>query len=116
MARQNNTPALLMAHNGLAKLLKNNWPWLLGGVVDAPRLLSRLCEIYRDGLDQASQYTPRNARDPLGRCSLPLFPMAGRRRIKAERGCFFVCLVQRGDTYPKVFRVPVFCMYMLTCS
>lgn len=54
MARQNNTPALLMAHNGLAKLLKNNWPWLLGGVVEAPRLLSRLCEIYRDGLDQAS--------------------------------------------------------------
>ena len=57
VARQNNTPALLMAHNGLAKLLKNNWPWLLGGIVDAPRLLSRLCEIYRDGLDQAS-YTP----------------------------------------------------------
>ncbi len=54
MARQNNTPALLMAHNGLAKLLKNGWPWLLGGVVDAPRLLSRLCEIYHDGLDQAS--------------------------------------------------------------
>ncbi|CAM9884361.1 unnamed protein product [Pylaiella littoralis] len=52
VSRQNNTPALLMAHNGLAKLLKNNWPWLLGGVVDAPRLLSRLCEIYRDGLDQ----------------------------------------------------------------
>lgn len=55
MARQNNTPALLMAHNGLAKLLKSNWPRLIGGVVDAPRLLSRLCEIYRDGLDQASQ-------------------------------------------------------------
>eukprot|EP00752_Nemacystus_decipiens_P009138 g8162.t1 len=52
VARQNNTPALLMAHNGLAKLLKNNWPCLIGGVVDAPRLLSRLCEIYRDGLDQ----------------------------------------------------------------
>lgn len=55
VARQNNTPALLMAHNGLSKLLKNSWPWLLGGVVDAPRLLSRLCEIYRDGLDQASK-------------------------------------------------------------
>lgn len=54
VSRQNNTPALLMAHNGLAKLLKNSWPWLLGGVVDAPRLLSRLCEIYRDGLDQVS--------------------------------------------------------------
>ncbi|CAM9669000.1 unnamed protein product, partial [Scytosiphon promiscuus] len=52
VTRQNNTPALLMAHNGFAKLLKNNWPWLLGGVVDAPRLLCRLCEIYRDGLEQ----------------------------------------------------------------
>ncbi|CAM9720756.1 unnamed protein product [Ectocarpus sp. 6 AP-2014] len=52
VTRQNNTPALLMAHNALAKLLKNNWPWLVGGVVDTPRLLSRLCEIYRDGLDQ----------------------------------------------------------------
>ncbi|CAB1100640.1 unnamed protein product [Ectocarpus sp. CCAP 1310/34] len=52
VTRQNNTPALLMAHNALSKLLKNNWPWLVGGVVDAPRLLSRLCEIYRDGLGQ----------------------------------------------------------------
>lgn len=59
MARQNNTPALLMAHNGLAKLLKNSWPWLLGGVVDAPRLLSRLCEIYHDGLDQVSVSPPK---------------------------------------------------------
>lgn len=59
MTRQNNTPALLMAHNALAKLLKNNWPWLVGGVVDAPRLLSRLCEIYRDGLDQVSGFEMR---------------------------------------------------------
>lgn len=51
-ADQNNTSALLIAHNGLAKLLKGRWPWLLGGVMDAPRLLAQLCRIFRDGLDQ----------------------------------------------------------------
>lgn len=82
MARQNNTPALLMAHNGLAKLLKNNWPWLMGGVVDAPRLLSRLCEIYRDGLDQVGHVPLKNLLEmpsPPGSCSDPPFPMAERQ-------------------------------------
>lgn len=53
VASQNNTSALLIAHNGLAKLLKGRWPWLVGGVLDAPRLLAQLCSIYGDGLSQA---------------------------------------------------------------
>lgn len=53
MARSN-TGALLIAHNGLAKLLSARLPWLIGGVLNAPRLLSQLSRICCDGLDQAS--------------------------------------------------------------
>ncbi|CAM9562674.1 unnamed protein product [Discosporangium mesarthrocarpum] len=47
-----NTSALLVAHNGLARLLKQHWRLILGGTLDAPELLSRLCHIYQDGLVQ----------------------------------------------------------------
>ncbi|CAM9696764.1 unnamed protein product [Choristocarpus tenellus] len=47
-----NTSALLVAHNGLARLLKQHWSVMLGGTLDAPVLLSHLCHIYRDGLRQ----------------------------------------------------------------
>lgn len=56
VASQNNTSALLIAHNGLARLLKGRWPWLIGDVVDAPRLLSGLYSIYRDGLHQVERF------------------------------------------------------------
>ncbi|CAM9727937.1 unnamed protein product [Sphacelaria rigidula] len=62
VANQNNTntSALLVAHNALAKLLKSRWQWLIGGVLDAPRLLAQLSAIYRDGLSQACNPAPQN--------------------------------------------------------
>lgn len=50
VAEQNNTSALLIAHNALARLLKARWRWLIDSKLNHPRLLNQLSDIYEDGL------------------------------------------------------------------